>query len=259
MDETIIKEGSTDLNPAYFDVIRSLTDKGVKFVIASGRHPSSLRKALAPVLDCIGILSQNGGIIEIGGEQLLPNPLPKEWPQELWTELAEKNAPGSIIYTPEFCYIPFGNTPLHKRLTEEYKFDVIVTDGWEKLPADLTCVMMTIYHPEDSGAWTEANLDCKWQDRLQVLVAGQSWVDLVPFANGKGAALERLCRELSIDPADVIAFGDNMNDLSMIELAGTGIAVANAKEPVKAAAAKIVPDYTEDGVLHELQEILASL
>lgn len=259
MDETIIKEGSTELNPEYFDVIRALTEKGITFVIASGRHPSGLKKALAPVLDCICLISQNGGIIDIGDQRLIPNPLPSEWAVQLWKELGSKNAAGSIIYSPDYCYIPYADTPLHDRLINEYKFDVQVTDGWDKLPKDLCCVMMTVYDPEDSPAYCKEHLDPIWQTRAQILAAGQSWVDIVPFASGKGVALQRLCEQLSIKPEEVVAFGDNMNDLSMIEFAGTGIAVENAKEPVKAAAAKIVPDYTKNGVLQELKEILARL
>ena len=53
---------------------------------------------------------------------------------------------------------------------------------------------------------------------------------------GKSNGMLELCRHLDIDIADTIAAGDEENDISMIEAAGTGIAVANATDRVKASA-----------------------
>ena len=63
----------------------------------------------------------------------------------------------------------------------------------------------------------------------------------------KGVALERICRELSIDLNDVVACGDMDNDIAMLEKAGTGICLANGSEKTKKAA-----DYvTEKDVVHD--------
>ncbi|MCQ2501797.1 MAG: HAD family hydrolase [Lachnospiraceae bacterium] len=259
IDETIVKEGSTNINPQYFEVIRKLTDKGIEFVAASGRHISSLQVALAPVADKIWFLSQNGSIIKKQDQTLVPNPLQLEWIPEFWKEMEKIDAPGAIAYTPDYCFIPFSGNEMHRHLTEDYHYAIKVTGGWDTLPTGEIFTMMTVYHPEDADAFCKANLNPDWHNRLQILAAGQTWVDLVPAANGKGPALKKLCQDLAIDPSEVIAFGDNMNDLSMIEFAGCGIAVENAKPAVKAVAQKIVPDYTKDGVLHELEAILAQL
>ncbi|WP_370250369.1 HAD family hydrolase [Nocardioides sp.] len=64
----------------------------------------------------------------------------------------------------------------------------------------------------------------------------------------KAFALARVCAELGIDAADVVAFGDMPNDLPMLGWAGTGIAVANAHEQVRAAADRTAPANDEDGV-----------
>lgn len=259
IDETIVKEGSIDLNPEYYRVIRELTDKGVEFVAASGRHSSSLSIIMAPVADRIWLLSQNGGVIQKKDQVIIPNPLPIEWAVEIWKELKEIPAPGAIAYSTDYCYIPFGGNEMHRHLDEDYHYAIKITDGWDNLPTDETFSMITVYHPEDSDAFCKAHLNPAWHDRLQVLASGKTWVDLVPFSNGKGPALKRLCEELHIAPSEVVSFGDNINDLSMIEFAGCGIAVENAKPEVKAAAQKIVPDYTKNGVLHELEAILEQL
>lgn len=256
VDETITYEGNTDLHPEYYEVIRQLTDRGIEFVAASGRHISSLKEAFAPVADRIWFLSQNGSFIKKGDRELLPHPLPIEWVQEFWKELGEKEAPGGIAYSVTTCHVPFDGNEMYRHLDEDYHFNLKVMGGWKPLPEEETYTMMTLYHPENAEAFANAHLNKAWWDRLHVLVAGKNWVDLVPFGNGKGTALKNLCQELSIDASEVMAFGDNMNDLSMIEFAGIGIAVENAKPAVKAAAAKIVPDYTKNGVLEELKALL---
>lgn len=64
----------------------------------------------------------------------------------------------------------------------------------------------------------------------------------------KGQALKALCAALGIDLADVLAFGDGTNDLDMIRTAGTGVAMDNAAEEVKAAADWIAPSNINCGV-----------
>lgn len=64
----------------------------------------------------------------------------------------------------------------------------------------------------------------------------------------KGSALSWLCDHLGIPVAEAVAFGDNINDISMIEAAGTGVAVANAEPEVLAAADVIARSNDEAGV-----------
>lgn len=64
----------------------------------------------------------------------------------------------------------------------------------------------------------------------------------------KGAALAWLCDHLGIPVADAVAFGDHLNDISMIEAAGTGVAVANAEPEVRAAADVVARSNDESGV-----------
>ena len=64
----------------------------------------------------------------------------------------------------------------------------------------------------------------------------------------KGAAVQKLAEELGISQAEVMAIGDNENDLTMVKYAGLGVAMANATENVKQAADVITASNEEDGV-----------
>ncbi len=64
----------------------------------------------------------------------------------------------------------------------------------------------------------------------------------------KGDALKALCDYLNIDIEDTIAFGDGTNDISMIKMAGIGVAMANGANEVKEIANEITLTNDEDGV-----------
>lgn len=72
----------------------------------------------------------------------------------------------------------------------------------------------------------------------------------------KGRALESLCAMLKIDPADVLAFGDGTNDLSLLRAAGCGVAMANAEPAVRAAADRVTASNDESGVALVIEEFL---
>ena len=76
----------------------------------------------------------------------------------------------------------------------------------------------------------------------------------VPEAT-KGIGLTKLAELLGIPREEVIAFGDGENDISMLECAGVGYAMANAPDNVKERADRIAPPNTEDGVAQVLEEL----
>ncbi|WP_329496943.1 HAD hydrolase family protein [Kitasatospora herbaricolor] len=83
-------------------------------------------------------------------------------------------------------------------------------------------------------------------------------VDLVAHGVSKIAALEKLCAERGITPAEVIAFGDARTDLDMIRWAGRGVFMANADPALHAEADLIAPSNAEDGVAVVLENLLRS-
>lgn len=83
-------------------------------------------------------------------------------------------------------------------------------------------------------------------------------IEVMGTGVSKGSALTWLCRHLGIDVSEAVAFGDNINDIPMIEAAGLGVAMKNA-EPEDLAAADLVTRYSyeENGVARCIQELIA--
>ena len=72
----------------------------------------------------------------------------------------------------------------------------------------------------------------------------------------KGNTLEGLCKYLKIDLKDVVAIGDGVNDISMIEKAGLGVAMGNATDDVKQVANFVTTSNEENGVGKVIEKIL---
>lgn len=92
---------------------------------------------------------------------------------------------------------------------------------------------------------------------LAVSSSVPSNIELNIAAANKGDALLALCARLGIAPEETLAFGDGMNDLSMLRAAGCGVAMGNADFAVKAAADTVCDDNEHDGVAKALERLLA--
>jgi Cof subfamily protein (haloacid dehalogenase superfamily) len=95
------------------------------------------------------------------------------------------------------------------------------------------------------------------RQRLVTRHLGADAVELGPAGVDKAAGLAWLCGHLGIDAADVVAFGDEWNDVTMLQWAGHGVAMANADERVRAHADEIAPSNVDDGVAAVLERLLA--
>lgn len=71
----------------------------------------------------------------------------------------------------------------------------------------------------------------------------------------KGIALQKLAERLDIPMQDVVAVGDNWNDVSMLKMAGLGVAMGNAADGIKEIADDVTTSNNEDGVARVIEEV----
>lgn len=90
-----------------------------------------------------------------------------------------------------------------------------------------------------------------------VSISGPWVVEVSPAGVNKAAALAELCEELGLTAADVVAFGDHLNDVPMLAWAGHAVAVANAHPEVVAVADELTASNDEDGVAIVLERMIS--
>jgi Cof subfamily protein (haloacid dehalogenase superfamily) len=91
-------------------------------------------------------------------------------------------------------------------------------------------------------------------DRIHLIFSNDKYLEVLPGAAGKGNALTFMQRYLHMPHSHTVAVGDEENDISMIQAASVGVAMANAPEVVKQSADWVTTrDNNHDGVLEVLE------
>jgi hydroxymethylpyrimidine pyrophosphatase-like HAD family hydrolase len=110
--------------------------------------------------------------------------------------------------------------------------------------------------------------DCAWAGQFECIRTAYpgndlSILDLLPKGVSKSSALERLAHRLGIPQAETMAMGDNWNDESMLDWAGTGVLMGNATEELRSMAPGrgwlVGPRNSDDGVAVMLEQAIAVL
>jgi Cof subfamily protein (haloacid dehalogenase superfamily) len=104
-------------------------------------------------------------------------------------------------------------------------------------------------------------LAAEWSDRVHFITSisghGKSILTLTAVGADKGVALAVACRDLGLDPSEVVAIGDADNDIQMFRVTGASFAMGQASDEVKAAARAVTGTNEEDGVAQAIERLLA--
>ena len=95
-----------------------------------------------------------------------------------------------------------------------------------------------------------------YEEKLNFYFSLPYFVEIVNKEASKGNALESLALKFNIKREEIIAIGDNFNDMDMIEYAGLGVAMGNAPGYLKDVAQFVTHSNDEDGVRHVLEKFI---
>lgn len=230
--------------------------EGVVIILASGRPTYGIE----PVAECLEldkrggyILSYNGGNIVNAktGEKLFAQFLPDEVIPILYRYAKEKNH-ALLGYAGNEIITEMPDDPYVKEESRINKMNIRKVENlFEALEPHPTKLLMT-GDPADMLK-AENELSEILGDRMDIFRSAPFFLELVPKGIDKAKSLLRLLSKINLTPADMIAFGDGYNDLSMLKLAGMGVAMQNAAPEVRAEADYITLSNEEDGVAAALE------
>lgn len=83
-----------------------------------------------------------------------------------------------------------------------------------------------------------------------------SYAEILPKGANKWGAIKELIQNIGVEESEVMAIGDNFNDISMIENAGLGVAMNNGSSVAKEVARVVAPSNDEDGVATILERYI---
>ena len=256
-DGTLVKADGT-ISDRTQNIIRRYVDDGGIFAISTGRMPAGILPRVKELglkgLVCCG---QGSAIVDIESNEVL---LEGNIPNEIAVKICEKMEEMGLhihVYSLWDYYSNMDDDALkmYERIVKAKA--VLVQDKpmsqFVKETGMNPCKVLAMVAPEDNekvlvALEKEAFPDCD---------VTRSSVYLVEVSNAKyskGTSVEFLSQKYNIPMEKTIAVGDQVNDLSMIAMAGLGIAVQNADVYLKARA--LVCDYTneEDALAHIIEK-----
>ncbi len=254
LDDTLLNE-EHKISPRNVEMLRRAAGEGLIITIATGRM---FRSAL-PYARQLGInvplITYHGALIRKadGGETIWHRPVPLEAAIRVAEYALERRYHLNLFIDDVFC-IPEENeyTRAYQTLSHvEFKYignPVAYLRREKVLPTKINIVAfegMDLIMEEMTAAFAH---------QVTITQARPEFLEITHLEATKGIALRHLAEEAGIKREEVAAIGDSLNDISMLEYAGTGVAVANAREEVKGVAQVITLSNLEDGVAHFIEK-----
>lgn len=237
IDGTLVplKEG---IRPRTVEALQKLRQNGIRLCIATGRTPMEMPKFDGVTFDAL--LTYNGSYCFTPERDIFKNLIPKEDIVTLRRNAAALGRP--LALATDSRLVANGTEPDLEEYFAIGGVKLVVADDFDEVAqGEVYQVLMggrEEEYPAILNDVTHAKI-AAWWDRA---------VDIIPANGGKGIAVEKVLEFYGIDKADSMAFGDGNNDIEMFGAVGTGVAMANASDRLKAVAADTCRDVKEDGV-----------
>ena len=233
--------------------------RGLKIVLASGRPTYGV----APLANALELDRYEGYILSYNGGEII-NWKTGELMYKKWLDndvlpylykCAKANNFAIVTYDHEFVLT---ESPDDEYVLKEALLNVMkikkVDNFLEAIPRPITKCL--IVGEQTRLAELEKEMYEQLKDKMGVFRSEPYFLELVPKGIDKAQSLSILLKEIGLTKEEMIAIGDGFNDLSMIQYAGLGIAMANAQPIVRENADFITLSNDEDGVAYAVEKFI---
>lgn len=236
------------------ETLQKAQANGIHLILASGRP----LHGLVHQVEVMGLSTENTSLLAFNGaiiidakthEVHISDTLKLDLTKRLIDHLKKYNV--DIMLTDDKILYSLKNDEIAKHEAHSNDLEVVQTDYDE-----------VNFRPHKILVSAEATYLDSIIDEIKAPFKGEAdFVKSAPFYlecliinENKGKTLARFCEMLNVDLKDVIAFGDNYNDMELIQTAGIGVAMGNAVEPLKKIADIIAETNDNDGLAKVLIE-----
>jgi len=252
LDGTLLTPQRT-ITPRTYKALHRAVAAGMKIVIATGQKMDVLRAVCADLPLNAPQIIYNGAIIADiqSGSILYEQLVPAE--QILPTlDILRSTGLHRVYHTHEHVYADEGTPNVRNWYRAPAAPAVEVPDVKSLYPQP--CIKLVGVGEPATLREKRLELEHRLSGQLYVTQASHDLLEFLHPSVSKKNALATITRMLGIAPEEVVAFGDNHNDIDMLRFAGLGVAMGNAHDEVKTAADYVALRNSEDGVAIALEE-----
>ncbi len=242
--------------------VKNLSNYNIKYTIATGRIDILARKYQREICSDLPIISCNGSIIrDLSNKIYYMKTLDFETVKNIFNYF--KSLELNFLFYTENSILVTKNNPrieflknYNKTANKNDQFNFEIMDDDINKYSNLK-FLKSLAHIENRPKLLEIqsilNKDFK---NLSIVSSDYELLDLMPSGINKGTALFILCDILNIESENVCVFGDNFNDIEMINFAGTSIVPENGENDVKKLATHITKTNDEEGISYAINNII---
>lgn len=256
MDGTLLASNGT-LSARNVKALLQAQAQGVGVVLATGKTYWAAVEVIAELgLILPGVFSQGLIVCEADGTILREIVLDHDLVNDLLAYLERQGLP----------YIAYNRDGLLTPEQDHYNDNINVLYG-EPAPrvmgpmvgraAELQ-INKLLVGDEDDVPSRCIELQRRYGREANIFHAVPEYVDLIPLGTSKGAGVGWMLERLGIAPQAMLAMGDSVNDIEMLNMAGIGVAVGNARSELKVVADYVVGSNDDGGVAEALERFILS-
>lgn len=260
LDGTIV-DNNNQISSYDLRAINRLNKTGIDFAVCTGKTYSMTKKLCMELRATYGVFGNGTQIVNLKtGEEIFRNVI-KNIQAQACVDIADKNNLHVHIYTDNkivsqqsLKFMAYRNYQLYKEDMDFEIVDSLKEYIKEENPSilklvisakkDLTNLKKEILQEEDLKI-----IQIKKYDKYKDTIINQEYeyLDIVPKNITKYNALKQLSNYLKINNQDVMAVGDNINDIEMIENVGVGVAIGGSYEEVTSKANYVTKNTVKTG------------
>lgn len=258
LDDTLLNH-NLQISPKTLEALRKASEKGIYIVLCSGRAENGILPYVRSL--CIAGRQEGRYLIAVNGASIfdlhtrLPiytNKLDKDILRFVYEEAKKRGMPAQV-YDASTVYASEDNEWTQK--------DAVMCNLNLKIVDDFSAFMEKghpkMVVPADPQAIADfiPFLKEKLAGKADVFISKPYFLEIMPISCSKGEAVLWLADYLNIPHSQTMAFGDSMNDESMIVQTEHGVAMANALEHIKNVANYVTEkDNNNDGIADFLEK-----
>lgn len=237
------------------NIISKVMDKGVKFIIATGR-PYEDAKFFRDSLGLESFLvTSNGAIVhDEKNNEIIAHHIDENLAKKLLAfgkniELYHRN-----IYAKDGWFVEYSFEELdifHKE--SGFSYNIVDLDNYEI--KDVNKIFF-LGEKEDIKKLYKKTKE-EFQDSLSITLSSEHCVEFMNLGVNKGTAIKELAKKMNIELDEIVAFGDALNDYEMLAMTGESYIMSNAISALKKKLPEkeIIDSCDNDGVAKKLAEI----
>lgn len=249
IDETLWQKNERKIPESTKIALKKLHEKQIITAIATGRTIAVLPEPIKQLAYDCGMdmfVSINGQYVEFQGEKLVSFPLEKNVIEQA-IQIFQKNQVAYACVARDGVWASEYDVRL-KHATGDLNVPYQIAPDYYQ---NHEVYQMLAFYPADMDELILPHLP----NELRPIRWHENGVDFLNKQGSKARGIQAALTKLGLNLADAMAFGDELNDLEMIQAVGFGVAMGNAVPELKAVANYVAPKIDEDGIYQALLDL----